>query len=554
MSDNDPVTIKKRYGALIEIFAQSNSSIATLRDRLCAALRLAIGQGALPPLARLPSSRLLAADLNISRITVEAAYGQIEAEGYITRRVGKGTFVSDAALMKSTTVKPGAVKSTAAISAPRIGSKTGSPGKMARANDDARPGSLSNRGAAIIATGGCKDPLVPLPFAAGSPDLRAFPLKIWRQLTNKSLRLGGEALLGYGDPQGYLPLRQAIAAYLQQSRGVSCHARQIVVTTSSQQSLQLLATLLLDNGDEVWVEQPGYLGARNAFTSAGARLHAIPVDAQGMNPASDLPIPRLIYLTPSHQYPTGVSLGLSRRLALIEYARINQNWIIEDDYDSELHYDGRPLPAMQGLDNAQRVIYLGTFSKVLFPSLRLAYAVLPPELVKPLCQLRSVYDGHTSQLMQAVTAEFIQQGHFAAHLRYMRQLYHGRRDRLIEAIDAKLRDWVNPVPSAGGLQLAVKLPRGQEAELTRLAQRAGVITPPLSPLYLPADSAPPADRDGWLLGFSALTPQESGAAVDRLALMFEGFQHAKGQSELSNQKNFSNSQPITPLKAKNGNE
>lgn len=353
-------------------------------------------------------------------------------------------------------------------------------------------------------------------------------------MTHKTLRLKGEKLLGYGDPQGYLPLREAIAGYLQQSRGVVCNAQQIVVTTSSQQSLQLVATLLVDNGDAVWVEQPGYLGARNAFSSAGARLHAVPVDAQGINPDSELPIPRLIYLTPSHQYPTGVSLSLSRRLTLIDYARVNRSWIIEDDYDSELHYDGRPLPAMQGLNSAQRVIYLGTFSKVLFPSLRLAYMVLPPSLVEPMTQLRTVYDGHSSQLMQAVTAEFIQQGHFTAHLRYMRQLYHSRRDRLIAEIDSRLGEWVKPIPAAGGLQLAVRLPSGRESELTRLAQRAGVTTPPLSALFLPAeppspaDAAQPADpgssahRDGWLLGFSALTPQEISTAVDCLAMMFEG--------------------------------
>lgn len=510
LSDKTLVPAKVRHGALIQLFAHSETATSSLRERLCSALRLAITQGALAPLQRLPSSRLLAADLNISRITVEAAYGQIEAEGYITRQVGKGTFVS-----------PDVAKTAMPKSSPRFESIE----KTVRGRDADPLAVLSARGAAIIATGGCKDPQTPLPFAAGSPDLRAFPLKLWRQLTNKSLRIGGEALLGYGDPQGYLPLRQAIAAYLQQSRGVVCDAGQIVITTSSQQSLQLLATLLLDNGDAVWVEQPGYLGARNAFTSAGASLHAVPVDSKGMNPGPGLPIPRLIYLTPSHQYPTGVSLDLSRRLAMIDYAQARQSWIIEDDYDSELHYDGRPLPAMQGLDSSQRVIYLGTFSKVLFPSLRLAYVVLPRELIEPMTQLRSVYDGHSSQLMQAVTAEFIQQGHFAAHLRYMRQLYHSRRDRLMAAIDSKLGDWVKPIPASGGLQLAVTLPSGREAELTRLAQHAGVITPPLSPLYLPADpagdSAQPAGRDGWLLGFAALTPQEIVGAVERLAMMFE---------------------------------
>ncbi|EIC84885.1 PLP-dependent aminotransferase family protein [Serratia sp. M24T3] len=512
LSEKNLVAAKKHYGALIQLFEQSEAPLFSLRDRLCAALRLAIGQGALAPLQRLPSSRLLAADLGISRITVEAAYGQIEAEGYITRQVGKGTFVSVGA---------------AIAAMPKVSSKAKTLNNHARYSEANPPVVLSARGAAIIATGGCKEPLTPLPFAAGSPDLRVFPLKLWRQLTNKSLRLKGEKLLGYGDPHGYLPLREAIAGYLQQSRGVACHAAQIVVTTSSQQSLQLLATLLIDNGDPLWLEEPGYLGARNAFTSAGATIHAVPVDPQGMNLDASLPIPRLIYLTPSHQYPTGVSMSLSRRIAMLEYARFNQSWIIEDDYDSELHYDGRPLPAMQGLDHHQRVIYVGTFSKVLFPSLRLAYMVLPPSLVEPIIQLRTVYDGHSAQLMQAVTAEFIQQGHFAAHLRYMRQLYQRRRDHLLEQINDKLGSWVDPLPTAGGLQLAVKLPSGQEAELTRQAHRFGVITPPLSPLYLSTQDITDTPHDGWLLGFSALTPPEITAAVDRLALMQQHLGHDK---------------------------
>lgn len=506
LSDKTRVSVKIRHGALIQLFAQSDTATSSLRERLCTALRLAITQGTLTSLQRLPSSRLLAADLNISRITVEAAYGQIEAEGYIIRQVGKGTFVS-----------PDVAKKVMPKSSPPPESLE----KTARGGADRFDPALSRRGAAIIATGGCKDPQTPLPFAAGSPDLRAFPLKLWRQLTNKILRLQGEKLLGYGDPQGYLPLREAIAGYLQQSRGVACNAQQIVVTTSSQQSLQLLATLLVDNGDPLWIEQPGYLGARNAFTSAGAKLYGVAVDSQGMNPPNHLPTPRLIYLTPSHQYPTGVSLSLPRRLALLDYARANQNWIVEDDYDSELHYDGRPFPAIQGLDRHQRVIYVGTFSKVLFPSLRLAYMVLPPSLVEPMSQLRTVFDGHSSQLMQAVTAEFIQQGHFSVHLRYMRQLYQSRRDHLLAQIGEKLHSWVEPLPAAGGLQLAVRLPAAQEAKLTQQALQFGITTPPLSPLYLPDETS--TVQDGWLLGFSALTPPEITAAIDRLAIMHSRF-------------------------------
>ena len=475
--------------ALITLF-ENTATTAGLRDRLCAALRQAISSGALTAGERLPSSRLLACDLNLSRVTVEAAYAQVEAEGYLQRNTGKGTFVS-----QSLPRAPSARKS-----------KVVTPG-LAR---------ISARGQKIVATGGCRDPQSPVAFAAGSPDLRAFPLKIWKQMTARQLRVEGERLLGYGDPQGYLPLREALARYLQQSRGVSCTAAQILITTSSQQALQLLAMLLIDPADSVWLEQPGYPGARNAFASAGADICAIPVDEQGMAPDPAFPVPRLIYLTPSHHYPTGVSLSLPRRLHLLEFARRHGSWIIEDDYDSELHYDGRPLPAMQGLDKHQQVIYLGTFSKVLFPSLRLAYAVLPPALVAPMVTLRTVNDGHSSQLMQAVTAEFMHTGHFASHLRFSRQLYHSRRDHLLAQIGQKI-DWLIPQVSAGGLQLAAHLPAGQEQYFSTLAAQAGIETPRLSPLFTGNGGSPAQHQDGWLLGFSALTPSEITTAVNRLA-------------------------------------
>lgn len=440
---------------LITLFQQSPQAVGTLRERLCAALRQAIHHGALNIGQRLPSSRVLAGDLKLSRVTVEAAYGQLEAEGYLQRRVGQGTFVAI---------------------------------RIAKS-------------------------LPPQAFAAGSPDLRAFPLALWKQLTAQRLRLQGESLLRYGDPQGYLPLREAIAAHVNQTRGVICDANQVIVLTSSQQALQLIATLLLDSGDSVWMEEPGYAGARNAFISAGAALTPVAVDGDGLRAEPSLPEPRLIYLTPSHQYPTGAALSLARRLALLTLAEKQQAWIIEDDYDSEFHYDGLPIPAMQGLDRRGRVLYLGTFSKSLFPSLRLAYLIVPPTLVEAFVTARTVYDGHSAQLMQAVTAEFIRQGHFAAHIRYMRQLYHSRRDVLLAAVREKLDHFATPAPAAGGLQLSVWLPPGQEAALSRQARRLGILTPGLTAQY----QTDQAQRDGWLLGFSALTPGEIRSAVERLA-------------------------------------
>lgn len=470
----------------LNLFQREDQAVP-LRERLCAALRGAIRRGELGQGARLPSTRMLAADLAISRVTAEAAYAQLESEGYLTRRVGHGTVVS--------------------IAAPAAPAPAPARGELAQAR-------LSRRGAAIVATGGCVDPREPRAFCAGSPDLRAFPVETWRQITARQLRRHGAQLMGYGDPQGYAPLRAAVAAYLAQSRGVRCDSDQVVILTSSQQALQLLATLLLDPGDSVHLEEPGYLGARNAFASAGARIVPLPVDAEGATlPAGAA---RLTYLTPSHQYPLGVTLSLARRLALLDAAEQQGGWIVEDDYDSEFRYDARPLPAMQGLDRHGRVIYLGTFSKVLFPSLRLAYAVLPPALVEPLVRTRTVMDGHSAQLAQAVTAEFIAHGHFARHLRQMRLLYASRRALLLERLRVEGISWLTPLAGSGGLQLAATLPPGSEATLTRQAAALGIATPSLSSLHMLGEG------EGWLLGYAALRNEEIVDAVAHLATLRPG--------------------------------
>lgn len=469
--------------AWLALFASQADDASSLREQTCAAVRQAINSGQLKFGERLPSSRLLAGDLGVSRVTVEAAYTQLETEGYLTRKVGGGTFVAIE------------VNHNAPIQQNRTAAK------------------LSKRGEAILASGGCFDPLKPHAFEAGSPDLRAFPLVTWQALSHRLLRRTGRGLLGYGDAAGYQPLREAIAHYLNQSRGVRCDAEQVIVVSSSQQALQLTASLLLDVGDTVWLEEPGYLGARNAYASQGAKLVPVPVDADGMDARqAQGKSPKLIYLTPSHQYPTGASLSLSRRVELLDFAQRFDSWIVEDDYDSEFHYDGRPLPSMQGLDRHGRVIYVGTFSKVLFPSLRLGYMVLPPGLVDAFTLARTVQDGHSAQWTQAVTAAFIEEGHFASHLRHMRQLYHSRRDLLLSEIEKRLDGWLQPLPATGGLKLAAWLPKGKEAKFTRAAARLGVVTPGLSGQYL--ETA----KDGWLLGFAALSNEEIRTGVAALEI------------------------------------
>lgn len=463
----------------LQLFEAAAAEHQGRREQLVSALRQGIRRGDLALGERLPSTRVLAEDLGLSRVTVEAAYGRLEAEGYLRRELGRGSFV--------------AIEGTSASSAAAL----------------ALPARLSARGQRIHEGGGCFDPRRPLPFAAGSPDLRAFPIALWRQLLNRRLRLQPE-LLGYGDPQGLAALREALADYLNSSRGLRCRPEQILVLSSSQQALQLSAAMLLDAGDRVWIEEPGYRGAATAFEAAGAELLPVALDAEGLCPRDDLPPPRMIYLTPSHQYPCGMAMSLPRRLMLLERARREQAWIIEDDYDSEFHYEGRPMPALQGLDEHGRVLYVGTFSKSLFPSLRLAYLVLPEALVAPFVTGRSSQDGHPAQLPQAVAADFIREGHFSAHLRLMRKLYGERRAQLLEAL-LPLNSWLQPQASAGGLQLAALLPPGKEPAMTRQAAALGLLTPSLSALFRGSTR-----QDGWMLGFAALRADEITAAVAQL--------------------------------------
>ena len=460
------------------------------RERLCAALRQAVRSGQAQLGERLPSSRALAQDLGLSRVTVEAAYAQLETEGYLCRQVGQGSFV--------------AIDMGEAAWRSGVGKTTGAWGLTAQ---QAR---LSRRGQRMVETGGCAEPDRPRAFVAGSPDLQAFPTDVWRQLTQRRLKSDAASLMFYGDPQGLPALREAIARYLVQSRGVRCRAEQVLVLTSSQQALQLLAATLLDEGDTVWMEDPGYAGARTAFAASGSMLVDMALDEQGATLNPTHPIPRLVYLTPSHQFPTGRAMSLERRLAFLAHARVTGAWLVEDDYDSEFLYDHQPTPALQGLDEHGRVVYIGTFSKSLFPSVRLAYMVLPESLVAPLVTARTIYDGHPSQPMQAVTADFMDQGHFAAHLRLMRQLYRSRRDALLQALHTHL-PWAEPMDSRGGLQMAVCLPPASEQRLTREAAARGIATPSLSELYRSATR-----MEGWRLGFAALPPEHIVSSVAAL--------------------------------------
>ncbi|MGH8806684.1 MAG: PLP-dependent aminotransferase family protein, partial [Noviherbaspirillum sp.] len=372
-------------GALLTLLEQSSAAPISLSTRVYRAIRAAILDSSLRVGDRLPSTRALATDLSISRSTAEAAYAQLEDEGYLTRSVGNGSYVSGGNPVQT----PGRVRSAA------------------RKPMLAHAHALSKRGRQIAQMGGCVDARVVRAFSAGMPALDSFPIETWQRLLTRRARHDAPDWMMYGDQQGLPRLREAIAQYLSLSRGVDCDADQVVVLTSSQQALTLIAMMMLDAGDRVWIEEPGYRGAQTAFAGAGAQLVPIPVDAQGLCIDAALrtaPQAKLAYVTPSHQYPLGMSLSLPRRLQLIEWARRENAWIVEDDYDSEFHYDSRPLAAIHGMDPHQRVLYIGTFSKVLFPGLRIAYLVAPKSLAAGFVTARSQLDGHTSPLMQAVLA------------------------------------------------------------------------------------------------------------------------------------------------------
>ncbi|CAK9885479.1 MAG: HTH-type transcriptional regulatory protein GabR [Candidatus Erwinia impunctatus] len=473
--------------ALITLFAQQDAR--SLKDRVAATLRVLIVSRRLPDKTKLPSSRILAKDLSVSRITVEAAYTQLESEGYLQRYPGKGTFVISTE------------------------TKSAQPPTTANWPFSTDP-SLSDRGKTLFHHPFSHDPLFSCAFAAGSPDLQAFLHRQWQRLVNQRLQQAPEKMMGYGEIQGLQTLRESIARYLALSRGVKCHADQILVMTSSQQAIHLLAIMLCDPATPVMVEEPGYPGARSALLSAGASLSGLSVDQEGaMLPDSAL-APRLVYLPPSHHYPLGVMMSQQRRQQWLEYASQHQCWVVEDDYDSEFYYQTQPLPALQSRDSGGRVIYLGTFSKVLYPSLRLAYMVVPEPLVGPLMVARQIADGHPSQLMQAVTADFINQGYFQAHLRLMRQLYAYRRSLLVNQLQQKVGEHLQIIDHQHGMQLAAvfRHKKNNENQLTLEARKHDLILPRLANSYM-GHSA----QQGWLLGFSALQGQAIIEGVDKLA-------------------------------------
>lgn len=460
-------------------------------------MRSEILAGGLPARTRLPSTRTLAAELGVSRSTVVTAFEHLLAEGYLEGKIGSGTYVAGS------------------LPDDLLG---------VRVERDRRPGPepsgrrLSRRGTLLAATPTTivRDRGTPRAFRPGVPALDEFPYGVWRRISSNVWRRPPSGLLGYGDPAGYGPLRQEISAHLALARAVRSEPEQVIVVSGSQQALDLASRVLLDPGDAVWVEDPGYMGAQGALSGSGATLVPVPVDEEGMVVEAGMerePNARLVCITPSHQYPLGVTMSLARRLELLGWASRSGAWVIEDDYDSEYRYTGRPLEALQGLDSEGRVVYVGTFSKVLFPALRLGYLVAPPDLVDAFTAARELTDRHPPTVEQAVLAEFIAGGHFVRHLRRMRALYAARQAALIEEISRELSGLLRAEPVGSGMHLVGWLPEGvDDREASRRAAKQGIEAPPIS-LYRTRRQG----RGGLMLGYAAVDEVEMRDGVRRLA-------------------------------------
>ncbi|MEM0950084.1 MAG: PLP-dependent aminotransferase family protein [Pseudomonadota bacterium] len=490
--------VKTNAKGLSPIVEIERSSGTAIHLQVADSLRRGIQDGRIVGGTRLASSRILASDWGVSRNTVIQVFATLVAEGILVSRVGDGTYVAmDARL------DPEACADTDGIG--------GSPGRYPFRD-------LSRRGRILLSEPDYGVPERPRPFMPNVPDLRSFPIRSWLRLLNEvSGALTGDALAGVSSA-GFMPLRKAIAHHVSITRALPCSADQVIVTTGSQQGLDLTSRLLADRGDPIWMENPGYLGTQAALAANGANIQRVPVDGEGMDIAAGIETalaPRIICVSAARQFPTGAVLSPSRRHALLEFTSRTGAWIIEDDYDSELHYAAPPPIALGAQDRGSRVVFMGTFSTTLVPSLRLGYLVVPQDLIPAFTNARSISQGHASLLEQMVLAEMMNRGTHAAHVRRMRKLYRERQEVLVSTIKEHLGYFVPEFERTSGMH--VVLPLVREANDVRLAQRlaeTGILTRPLSPFFSGGEA-----QQGLLLGFAAFRPEELTRAGEKLSAL-----------------------------------
>ena len=468
-------------------------------ERIRERIRTAIVSGALAPNARLPSSRTLAKDLGVARNTVDWALGQLVADGYIVRRRGAGSFV--VARLPDRDVRPSMLPRSAVA-------------------NQRSPLRLSRRAAALQRYPGNDRPATVIPFTPSLPPGNVFPRPVWNRLLNREAARTGEAYWGYGASNGLPALREAIAAHAASMRATRCTPDQVIVVTSTLQAVEILAKVLADPGDGAWVEMPGYQPVQHCLRTAGLRVVQVPVDDQGLDVSAGRALElhaRLAYVTPSHQYPLGYEMSFERRRALLEWAAEQGAYILEDDYDGDYRYEGRPIASLQGVDQNDRVIYIGSFNKILFPALRIAYVIVPEQLIGPCIAAKHLADGHTALLSQGVLAAFISEGHLARHLRKTREIYDERRRAFIEEA-AILAGVLDLGPARAGMHVTgifrnCRQRRLDDRAVAAECARAGIDVHPLF-RYGAVDSA------GLVFGFAVAsrTAARSGLAIVRRAI------------------------------------
>ncbi len=459
-------------------------------DGYCSAILL----GALRPGQQITSSRAFAAELRVSRFPVLNAYAQLLAEGYFESRTGAGTFVSASLPEQLMSVPRTATVPAGAPSGPRP---------------------VARRAFLVPSF----SPSTTLPgwgaFGVHQPAFDQFPFPIWSSLVAKHSHSPQANAIHHVDPQGSLRFREEIAAYLRTARGVKCDPGQIMVVSGSQQALDITARVLFDPGNRVWVEEPGYPLERSVLTAAGCELCPVPVDHEGMEVEAGMERyrkARAAFVTPSHQYPLGSTMSASRRLQLLNWAQSSGAWIIEDDYDSEYRFESQPVASLQGLDANSRVIYIGTFSKVLFASLRIGYIVIPPDLVDRFVALRFAMDIFPPYLYQEVLTDFMRMGHFGRHIRRMRRLYGERRNKLVNCLKEEFGNSIELHGAEAGMHLAITFPNGiRDREIVARAAQERLWLWALSPSYMSE-----IVREGFILGFGSTPTEQISRAVSRL--------------------------------------
>jgi GntR family transcriptional regulator / MocR family aminotransferase len=497
-----------------------------LYRQLCEEVRRAISDGTLVAGARLPATRVVMKDLGVSRNTILAAFRQLVADGYLSAKRGSGIYVAKRAQGHPS---PRAIEINNGPDG--LSTPAQKPSEMSPQTSSHVPAGLGEsiclpKRTSILA----QLPLSRLyrpgplrPFCTGAPDWREFPLEIWERLRARALRESGAAVLSCGYPAGYLPLREALAIYLRTARDIRCTADQIVVTAGAQQALCLIGGVLVSPGDVVAIEEPGYVGAKAAFLDAGARVAPLLVDEEGpIAPgARRQNAAVLVYITPSHQLPLGFTMSLRRRIEMLQFASKQKAWIVEDDYDSELRYDGPPSPSFLSLDPNGRVIYVGSMSSVLFPSLRIGYVVLPSMQVGSFVKANAIVGGHSGLVDQATLALFVSEGHLARHVSHLKQVYQSRLLALREAVQRDLRGIFEFETEQAGLNTVAWLCRAWEEEgVVSAAAAAGLDLTPLG-----AYGTTGLMRPGVVFGFSAFTPEELQKAAARLAQALRANRH-----------------------------